>query len=59
LIAGDHTIWEREPMETLATGNELRAFVHNGFWHPMDTLRDRNFLEEQWALGTARWKTWS
>ncbi len=59
LIAGDQTVWEREPMETLAAGDELRAFVHGGFWHPMDTLRDRNFLEEQWAKGAARWKTWS
>ncbi len=59
LIAGDQTVWEREPMERLAAGDELRAFVHGGFWHPMDTLRDRNFLEEQWAKGAARWKTWS
>jgi glucose-1-phosphate cytidylyltransferase len=59
LIAGDQTVWEREPMEALAAGDELRAFVHGGFWHPMDTLRDRNFLEEQWAKGAARWKTWS
>jgi glucose-1-phosphate cytidylyltransferase len=59
LIAGDQTVWEREPMEALAAGDELRAFVHGGFWHPMDTLRDRNFLEEQWAKGVARWKTWS
>jgi glucose-1-phosphate cytidylyltransferase len=59
LIVSNQTVWEREPMETLAADNELRAYVHNGFWHPMDTLRDRNFLEEQWAQGTARWKTWS
>jgi glucose-1-phosphate cytidylyltransferase len=59
LIAGDQTVWEREPMEALAARDELRAFVHGGFWHPMDTLRDRNFLEEQWAKGAARWKTWS
>jgi glucose-1-phosphate cytidylyltransferase len=59
LISGDQTVWEREPMQTLAAGDELRAFVHGGFWHPMDTLRDRNFLEDQWALGKARWKTWS
>jgi glucose-1-phosphate cytidylyltransferase len=59
LIAGDQTVWEREPMEKLAAADELRAFVHGGFWHPMDTLRDRNFLEEQWAKGAARWKTWS
>jgi glucose-1-phosphate cytidylyltransferase len=59
LIAGDQTVWEREPMERLAANDQLRAFVHGGFWHPMDTLRDRNFLEEQWAKGAARWKTWS
>jgi glucose-1-phosphate cytidylyltransferase len=59
LIAGDQSVWEREPMERLAASDQLRAFVHGGFWHPMDTLRDRNFLEEQWAKGAARWKTWS
>jgi glucose-1-phosphate cytidylyltransferase len=59
LIAGDQTVWEREPMERLAANDQLRAFVHGGFWHPMDTLRDRNFLEEQWVKGAARWKTWS
>jgi glucose-1-phosphate cytidylyltransferase len=58
LIPGDQTVWEREPMERLAASDELRAFVHGGFWHPMDTLRDRNFLEERWATGKARWKTW-
>ncbi len=58
LIGGDHTAWEREPMERLARADELRAYVHRGFWHPMDTLRDRNFLEEQWAGGTARWRVW-
>jgi glucose-1-phosphate cytidylyltransferase len=45
-------------METLARTDELRAFVHRGFWHPMDTIRDRNFLEEQWATGAAPWKVW-
>ena len=58
LIRGDETVWEREPMETLARSDELRAFVHPGFWHPMDTIRDRNFLEEQWATGAAPWKVW-
>lgn len=57
LIAGDDTVWEREPLETLARQDELRAFVHPGFWHPMDTLRDRQFLEEQWNA-TAPWKKW-
>jgi glucose-1-phosphate cytidylyltransferase len=58
LIAGDTTAWEREPLEALARTGELAAFFHDGFWHPMDTLRDRNFLEEQWASGKAPWKRW-
>jgi glucose-1-phosphate cytidylyltransferase len=58
LIAGDETIWEREPLETLAKTDELRAYRHRGFWHPMDTLRDRNFLEQQWESGKALWKLW-
>lgn len=57
LIAGDDTVWEREPMETLAKRDELRAFVHPGFWHPMDTLRDKQFLEELWAKNPP-WKKW-
>ncbi len=57
LIMGDDTIWEREPLEALATQNQLRAFIHPGFWHPMDTLRDKQFLEEQWA-GQAPWRKW-
>jgi glucose-1-phosphate cytidylyltransferase len=57
-IADDSTIWEREPMESLAQDNELRAFIHQGFWQPMDTLRDKNILEERWANGRAEWKTW-
>jgi glucose-1-phosphate cytidylyltransferase len=58
LIADDETKWEREPMEALARQDQLRAYVHPGFWHPMDTLRDRNFLEEQWVSGKAAWKSW-
>jgi len=58
LIAGDTTAWEREPLEALARTGELAAYIHDGFWHPMDTLRDRNFLEEQWASGRAPWKRW-
>ena len=58
LIEGDDTVWERGPMEALARSNDLRAYVHRGFWHPMDTLRDRTFLEEEWARGTAKWKLW-
>ena len=58
LIEGDATIWERGPMEQLARDDQIRAFQHHGFWHPMDTLRDKNFLEEQWATGSAAWKRW-
>lgn len=58
LLEGDSTIWERTPLETLARQDQLRAFLHHGFWQPMDTLRDKIFLEEQWASGHAQWKTW-
>jgi glucose-1-phosphate cytidylyltransferase len=58
LIAGDETVWEHGPMEALAKGDQLRAYYHQGFWHPMDTLRDRTFLEEQWQSGSAPWKLW-
>ena len=58
LIEGDQTVWEGAPMETLARQDQLRAYVHQGFWHPMDTLRDRTFLEEEWASGRSRWKRW-
>lgn len=57
-IAGDETIWERAPMERLAREGELNAFFHDGFWQPMDTLRDRQQLEELWAAGKAPWKVW-
>jgi glucose-1-phosphate cytidylyltransferase len=58
LISGDDTIWEHEPVESIVRQDQLRAFYHHGFWHPMDTLRERNYLEEEWARGTARWRTW-
>ncbi len=57
-IAGDETIWEREPMEQLAREHQLAAFKHSGFWQPMDTLRDKNHLEELWNSGRAPWKVW-
>ena len=57
-IDGDDTSWEREPMENLARDGQLAAFLHDGFWQPMDTLRDRVALEEQWASGNPRWKVW-
>lgn len=57
-IDGDQTIWEREPMEALAARGEMSAYMHRGFWQPMDTLRDKNHLEELWAAGKAPWKKW-
>jgi glucose-1-phosphate cytidylyltransferase len=57
-IEGDDTIWEREPMERLAVEGNMTAYRHHGFWQPMDTLRDKNHLEELWASGKAPWKTW-
>src|SRR3990167_3516198 len=54
-IDGDNTMWEREPMERLAEAAELNAFLHRGFWQPMDTLRDKNLLEELWRSGNAPW----
>lgn len=58
LPLGDDTMWERAPMETLAERGELSAFRHEGFWHPMDMLRDKIALEEMWAAGAAPWKRW-
>lgn len=55
---GDDTIWEREPLTGLASDGELMAFHHDGFWQPMDTLRDKQYLEELWSSGKAPWKTW-
>jgi glucose-1-phosphate cytidylyltransferase len=57
-VDGDRTVWEREPMERLAAAGQLRAYFHRGFWQPMDTLRDRNQLEDLWSTGRAPWKTW-
>ncbi|MEQ1590710.1 MAG: glucose-1-phosphate cytidylyltransferase [Gallionella sp.] len=57
-IAGDETVWEREPMERLAKEGQIAAHFHSGFWQPMDTLRDKMHLEELWASGNAPWKTW-
>jgi glucose-1-phosphate cytidylyltransferase len=58
-IDGDDTVWEQEPMEALAHEGQLAPFPHEGFWHAMDTLRDKRQLEELWDSGTAPWKTWS
>ena len=57
-VGGDDTIWERDPMEKLATEQNLAAYFHEGFWHAMDTLRDKNYLEELWSSGRAPWKNW-
>jgi glucose-1-phosphate cytidylyltransferase len=58
-IDGDQTLWEKEPMERLAKDNQLSAYFHNGFWQPMDTLRDKVHLEELWQAGKAPWKVWA
>jgi glucose-1-phosphate cytidylyltransferase len=58
-IEGDDTSWEHSPLEELANDEELRAFKHHGFWHAMDTMRDKAHLEELWSSGQAPWKTWS
>lgn len=55
---GDSTIWEREPMEKIAEEGQMGAFKHDKFWKPMDTLRDKMELEEEWNQGNARWKIW-
>lgn len=57
-IAGSDTVLEKEPLEGLARDGELVAFKHRGFWHAMDTLRDKNYLEELWQTGKAPWKLW-
>jgi glucose-1-phosphate cytidylyltransferase len=58
-IDGDATVWEREPMERLARERQLSAYLHRGFWHAMDTLRDKNHLEDLWSTGTPPWKLWA
>ncbi|MGR9577009.1 glucose-1-phosphate cytidylyltransferase [Pandoraea sputorum] len=58
LLKDDSTVWEREPLETLASQGQLSAYQHHGFWQPMDTLRDKTLLEEMWSGGRAPWKVW-
>jgi len=58
-IDGDDTFWEHRPLQRLAEEGELRAWRHTGFWQPMDTLREKNHLEELWQTGRAPWKVWS
>jgi glucose-1-phosphate cytidylyltransferase len=57
-ITDDFTIWERDPMESLARENQMSAYRHHGFWQPMDTLRDKLLLEDLWAKGRAPWRIW-
>jgi glucose-1-phosphate cytidylyltransferase len=58
-IDGDDTVWEREPLTRLAADGSLAAYRHEGFWHPMDTLRDRALLEDLWESGKAPWRVWA
>jgi glucose-1-phosphate cytidylyltransferase len=58
-LAADDTVWEQEPLRALASDRELACFCHEGFWHPMDTLRDRNELQHLWDSGDAPWKVWA
>ena len=57
-VAGDSTVWEKEPLEQMAQRDLLAAYKHRGFWQPMDTLRDKMYLEELWTSGNAPWKVW-
>lgn len=57
-VSGDDTVWEREPLERLAKDQNLAAYRHEGFWQPMDTLRDKTVLEQLWSSGDAPWKVW-
>lgn len=59
LIEDDHTVWEQGPMQHLARDGQLSAYVHRGFWHPMDTLRDMTHLEALWSRGNPPWKLWA
>jgi len=57
-IKDDYTVWEQQPLQQLAANRQLSAYQHNGFWQAMDTLREKNLLEELWASGKAPWKSW-
>ncbi len=58
LLRDDATVWEQEPLEMLATSGEMAAYEHHGFWQPMDTLRDKNYLDQLWSTNSAPWKVW-
>jgi glucose-1-phosphate cytidylyltransferase len=57
-IEGDMTVWEQEPLVNLARDEKLSAYKHYGFWQPMDTLRDKMYLEEKWESENPPWKAW-
>ena len=57
-ISGDQSVWEREPLEKLSNSLEIAAYKHNGFWQPMDTLRDLQLLNDLWNSNSAPWKIW-
>jgi glucose-1-phosphate cytidylyltransferase len=57
-VADDNTVWEKEPLEKLAHMDQLSAYKHSGFWQPMDTLRDKQYLEQLWKENRAPWKVW-
>lgn len=57
-LGDDATIWERDPLTSIARDGELMAYEHRGFWQPMDTIRERQELEDHWAGGAAPWKIW-
>jgi glucose-1-phosphate cytidylyltransferase len=58
-VTADDTVWEQDPMRRLAAEGQLSSYTHDGFWQPMDTLRERHMLESMWANGQAKWKTWA
>ena len=58
-IDGDETVFEQEPLRRLAAEGQLSAYEHDGFWQPMDTMREKSQLEELWRTGAAPWKVWS
>ncbi len=57
-VEGDATVWEQEPLQNLARDGMLSAYRHYGFWHSMDTLRDKKVLEQIWASGNPPWRIW-
>jgi len=57
-VDNDETVWEQQPLQKLASDGQLAAYQHKGFWQPMDTLREKNYLEELWSSGNAPWKSW-